>query len=304
MRLLDGLYRWPRLLLVLSAIFWAANIIAARLAVDQISPLTLVFARWVIVLGILWPIYGRHVRMQWPQVRHQMLSIVLMALLGFTGFNALYYYAAYYATAVDLSILQGALPISVLAGAFLAHRTMPSALQVVGAFITFLGVLLVAAHGNPLAVLNLHFNRGALAMIAASMCYAFYTVALRDRPSMDGTAFFTLLALIAAASSIPLIGIEAVTTGLWMPTVQGLLVTAFIAIFPSFVAQIFYMRAVDLVGPGRAGIYLNLVPVLAAVFAIALLHEPFAGYHALALALVIGGIWLAERQPMRRGKPR
>src|SRR6187397_914543 len=152
MRLLDGLYRWPRLLLVLSAIFWAANIIAARLAVDQISPLTLVFARWVIVLGILWPIYGRHVRMQWPQVRHQMLSIVLMALLGFTGFNALYYYAAYYATAVDLSIL-----------------------QVVGAFITFLGVLLVAAHGNPLAVLNLHFNREALAMIAASMCYAFYT---------------------------------------------------------------------------------------------------------------------------------
>ena len=302
MRSSERLYRWPRLLLILSAIFWAGNIIAARLAVDQISPLTLVFARWIIVLGILWPIYGREVRAHWPQVRHRMFSIALMALFGFTGFNVLYYYAAYYATAVELSILQGALPIFVLAGAFLAHRSRPSPMQLVGSFITAIGVVLVATHGNLFAVMNLQFNRGALAMMAACMCYAFYTVALRDRPQMPGTAFFTLLALIAAASSIPLLAVEAFTTGLWMPTLQGFLVTAFIAIFPSYVAQIFYMRAVDLVGPGRAGIYLNLVPVLAAVFAVALLREPFASFHAVALALVIGGIWLAERLPMRGDK--
>ncbi len=303
MRSSARLYRWPRLLLILSAVFWAGNIIAARLAVDQISPLTLVFARWIIVLGILWPIYGREVRMHWPQVRHRMLSIALMALFGFTGFNVLYYYAAHYATAVELSILQGALPIFVLAGAFLAHRSRPSGMQLVGSFITAIGVVLVATHGNLFAVVNLQFNRGALAMMAACMCYAFYTVALQDRPQMPGTAFFTLLALIAAASSIPLLAVEAFTTGLWMPTLQGFLVTAFIAIFPSYVAQIFYMRAVDLVGPGRAGIYLNLVPVLAAVFAVALLREPFVSFHAVALALVIGGIWVAERLPMRGSKP-
>jgi drug/metabolite transporter (DMT)-like permease len=104
-----------------------------------------------------------------------------------------------------------------------------------------------------------------------------------------------LLAVVAAVSSIPLVVLEAVTTGLWMPTLQGWLVTAFIAIFPSFVAQIFFMRGVDVVGPSRAGIYLNLVPVLAAVLAVVLLREPFAVFHGVALALVIGGIWLAER---------
>jgi drug/metabolite transporter (DMT)-like permease len=304
MHLADRLYRWPRLLLILSAIFWAANVIAARLAVDQISPLTLVFVRWIMVLGILWPTYGHEVRMHWPQVRRRMLSIVLMALFGFTGFNVLYYYAAHYATAVDLSILQGALPIFVLAGAFLAHRTRPTGMQLLGSFITAIGVVLVATRGNLLAVLNLQFNTGALAMMAACMCYAFYTVALRDRPQMPSTAFFTLLAVIAAASSIPLLVLEAVTTGPWMPTLQGFLVTGFIAIFPSFLAQIFYMRGVDLVGPSRAGIYLNLIPVLAAVFAVALLGEPFASFHAAALALVLGGIWLAERLPMRAGRAR
>ncbi|MET0537948.1 MAG: DMT family transporter [Xanthobacteraceae bacterium] len=300
MRVLERLYRWPRLLLILSAILWAGNVIAGRLAVDQISPLTLVFVRWVMVLGVLWPLYGAEVRMHWPRVRERMFSIVLMGICGFTGFNALFYYAAHYATAVELGILQGALPMFVLIGAFAAHRTRPSYRQLLGVFITAVAVVLVATGGKPQAILDLQFNRGALAMIVASMFYAFYTVALRDRPEMPSLPFFTLLAVIAAATSVPLILLEAITTGLWMPTLQGWLVTAFIAILPSFVAQVFYIRGIDVLGPARGGIYLNLVPVLAALFAVALLHEPFESFHALALALVIAGIWLAERLPSLR----
>jgi drug/metabolite transporter (DMT)-like permease len=297
MRLAEHLYRWPRLLLILSGIFWAGNVIAGRLAVDQISPITLVFVRWIMVLGVLWPLYGKEVRAHWSRVRHRLIGIVLMAVFGFTGFNTLFYYAAHYASAVDLGILQGALPIFVLAGAFLAHRTSPTKMQLLGVLITAVGVAVVATGGEPRAILELQFNRGALAMVTASMLYAFYTVALRDRPQMPSVPFFTLLAVIAAVTSVPLLAVEAFTTGLRMPTLQGWVVTAFIAIFPSFVAQLFYMRGIDLLGPSRAGIYINLVPVLAAVFAVALLGEPFAPFHAVALALVIGGIWLAERLP-------
>ena len=80
-----------------------------------------------------------------------------------------------------------------------------------------------------------------------------------------------------------------------MPTLQGLLVTAWIAIFPSFLAQVFYLRGIDLIGPGRAGVFVNLVPVFSAILAVALIDEPFAAYHAVALVLVIGGIWLAQQ---------
>jgi drug/metabolite transporter (DMT)-like permease len=80
-----------------------------------------------------------------------------------------------------------------------------------------------------------------------------------------------------------------------MPTAQGLAVTAWIAVFPSFLSQIFYLRGVDLIGPGRTGVFVNLVPVFAAVLAVGLISEPFAPYHAVALVLVLGGIWLAQR---------
>jgi drug/metabolite transporter (DMT)-like permease len=218
-----------------------------------------------------------------------------MGILGFTGFNALFYTAGHYTSAINIGILQGSIPVAVLAGAFLMYGTRATLLQIIGVLITAVGVVIVATRGAPLSVLHIDLNRGDLAMLAACVFYAFYTLALRNRPDMSGIAFFTLLALISAITSVPLLIYEAVTTGLQMPTLQGWLVTLFVAIFPSCLAQLFFLRGVDLIGPGRAGVFVNLVPVFAAILAVLLLNEPFAPFHAVALALVIGGIWLAQR---------
>jgi drug/metabolite transporter (DMT)-like permease len=294
-RLTQALYRWPGLLLTLAAVFWAGNTVAARLAIDQISPFMLTSLRWVLVAAVLWPVYGGEIRKHWPQIRPRLSGIVMLAIFGMTGFNALYYVAAHYTSAINMGILQGALPIFVLAGAFLAHGTRGGLVQLAGVLITAVGVVVVATRGEPLAILEVEFNKGDLAMLAACVLYAFYTVALRDRPLMPGAAFFTLLALIAAVTSLPLVALEALTTGVTMPTLQGWLVTAWVAIFPSTLSQLFYLRGVDLIGPGRAGVFINLVPVFSAVLAVVLIDEPFAAFHAVALVLVIGGIWLAQR---------
>ncbi len=297
--LADRLYQAPTLLLTLTAIFWAGNAVAGRIAVGHITPMMLVFLRWVMVLAVLWPLYGREVRAHWPKLRPKLGRIVLMGLLGFTGFNALFYVAAYYTSAINIGILQGSIPVLVLIGAFFSHGTRASLLQIVGVLITSVGVVVVATHGAPLSILEIEFNRGDLAMLVACLLYAFYTVALRDRPDMPGAAFFTLLAVVAAATSLPFLAVEAALVGLSWPTWQGWLVTLYIAVFPSCLAQLCYLRGVDLIGPGRAGVFTNLVPVFTAILAVALIAEPFATFHAVALALVIGGIWLAQRDAAR-----
>jgi drug/metabolite transporter (DMT)-like permease len=301
-RALARLYQWPSLLLTLTTIFWAGNSVAGRLAVGHVSPLLLVFLRWVLVLAVMWPLYGKQVRAHWPEIRPQLLKIVLMAILGLTGFNALYYVAAHSTTAVNLGILQGSVPVLVLVGAFLTHGSRATLVQVAGVLITGVGVVVVATQGMPLSILHIDLNRGDLIMLVACLLYALYTVALRDRPSMSGPAFFTLLALISAITSVPLVAAEALVSGLSMPTWQGWLVILYVAIFPSCLAQLFFVRAVDLIGPGRTGVFVNLVPVFSAIFGVVLIAEPFAAYHAVALALVIGGIWLAERGRARLSK--
>jgi len=58
---------------------------------------------------------------------------------------------------------------------------------------------------------------------------------------------------------------------------------------------LFFLRGVDAIGPGRAGVYINLVPVFAALLAVLLLGQAFEWYHGAALVMVLAGVWLAQR---------
>ena len=79
------------------------------------------------------------------------------------------------------------------------------------------------------------------------------------------------------------------------PTLKGWIVVALAVLLPSLLAQICFIRGVALIGPGRAGVFVNLVPILAAIFAVTLLGEKFEMHHAIALILVLGGIYFSER---------
>src|SRR5262245_36731062 len=102
---------WPRLLLTLASVFWAGNTVAGRLAVGEITPFQLTFLRWVLVMAVLWPIYGGDLRRHWAEIRPRLAGIVVLATLGFTAFNALYYVSAHHTTAINIGILQGSMPI-------------------------------------------------------------------------------------------------------------------------------------------------------------------------------------------------
>jgi drug/metabolite transporter (DMT)-like permease len=295
----DGLYQRPALLLVLTTLFWAGNAIAGQLAKGEITPLQLVLARWIGVTLLLWPLFGGQVAAHWAPIRPRLPRIALMAAAGFTGFNTLFYFASLETSAVNIGILQGAVPVFVMLGAFLAHGARVTRLQAVGVAVTLAGVVLVAARGAPLALLETEVNRGDLLMLVACVLYSGYAVMLVGRPAVPGVVFFTLMAPIAALAALPAAVAEAIALGeayRW-PTAEGGLIVAYVALFPSCLAQLFFLRGVDLIGPGRAGVYTNLVPVFAAALAVGLLGQEFAVYHAVALVAVIGGIALAQHTP-------
>ncbi|MEZ5652021.1 MAG: DMT family transporter [Burkholderiaceae bacterium] len=285
------------ILVTLSTLMWGGNAVASKLAVGQVSPLTVVFLRWLLVSMLMWALYGKAVRSAWPAVRSQLPVLVLTAIMGFTAFNTLMYFAAHSTTAVNIGILQGSMPIFVLAGARLFYGTRVTLAQAVGVLIALVGVIAVATHGDPGALLALGINPGDALMLIACLSYSLYTLALKRRPAMDGAAFFTLLAVIAMIASLPLIAIDVAAGSFFWPTPKGWLVMAFIAIFPSCLSQLCFLRGVDLIGPGRAGAYVNLVPIWASLFGVLILGERFATFHALGLTLVLAGIALAQREP-------
>jgi len=289
------LFGRPYLLLTLTSLMWAGNAVAGRLAVGEVSPMALTTLRWVIAAAMMGLVARREVVGSWTQLKSRWWSILWMGTLGFTGFNALFYAAAHHTSAVNITIIQGAIPVLVLLGALAIFGTRIRALQLVGMAVTLIGVAVVATKGDVGTLLALAFNIGDVWMLIATALYAGYTLGLRNRPQVPGLAFFAAMAVVAFLTSLPLLGWEIAAGRVQWPTPTGLAITLYVGLFPSLLSQIFFMRGVELIGPGRAGIFVNLVPVFGPVMSVIILGEPFVTYHAVGLALVLGGIWLAER---------
>jgi drug/metabolite transporter (DMT)-like permease len=152
----------------------------------------------------------------------------------------------------------------------------------------------VASKGDWDTLLSLSFNIGDVWLIVACLLYAAFTLSLRNRPKVSGIGFFAILAVAAFFTAIPLIGWEMASGETQWPTLRGWEILAFITIGPSLLAQLFFLRAVDLIGPSRASVFTNLVPIFGPMIAIVVLGEAFHAFHAVALVLVLGGLGLAE----------
>lgn len=294
--LLHAAWNNAALLLVLTMLIWAGHSLVGRLAVGEIKPLTLVCLRWGVALAPIGLMARRSLRRDWPVLKRRWLYLLAMGGLGYTTFNSLFYIAAHRTSALNLSILQGATPALVLIGAriFLSLRVTP--VQAAGAVLTMIGVVAIAAQGDLWRLATLAFNSGDVMMVIAVVLYAAYTVALREKPAVSGFSLLFGMALAAFVTSLPLMIWETASSGFTAPTLRGWLVLLYAALGPAFVSQMFYMRGVELIGPGPAGVYVNLVPVFGAIMAVALLGEPFAAYHLVALLLVVGGIAIAQRR--------
>jgi drug/metabolite transporter (DMT)-like permease len=281
-------------LLLLTVIFWGGNVVASRSAVGEVSPMALVTIRWGIVTLVMLAVCWRDCIRDWPVLRVHWLPILLMGFFGFTVYQALYFGAAHATSGVHLAILQGVAPAFILAGAWIFYGTPIGLMRALGLGLTMLAVAVVATHGEPQHIIGMELNIGDIAMLVASFFYAAYAVALRGRPPVSALVFFTALSAVAAVTSTPLLAVEMWLGHAQWPTMTGWIVMSYIIVFPSLLAQVFFIRAVAMIGPGRASLFYNLVPVLGAIMAVTLLGEPFAPYHATGLALALGGVLIAE----------
>jgi drug/metabolite transporter (DMT)-like permease len=286
----------PYLLIGMSTFLWGGHVVAGRLSVGQISPMTVTCLRWLIVCLILFATIRRRIAAEWPLVAPHWRKLALLGAAGFTLFNAFFYVAAQYTTAVNMAVLQGTYPALVLAGMALIFRAAVTPLQGIGIAVTFGGVLTIASRGDLTALASLTFNRGDLMILAATLIFAAYTMGLRDRPKASALVIFAVLAASAFVSAIPFLAAEMAMGLTFPPTLKGVLVLVFVAIGPSLLGQVFFLRGIELLGPSRTGVFYNLVPVFGALLAVAILGEPFHLYHAAAFALVLGGIWLSEHR--------
>ncbi|WP_424820392.1 DMT family transporter [Salinisphaera sp.] len=284
------------LLLLFSTAAWGLNAVAGKFAVGHVSPMLLTNLRWAIAglaaLPFAWP----HLVRDWPTIRRYPVRLAAYGVVGFACFNAAMYSALNYTSAINVVIIQAGVPGVIFALNFIVIRQRTTAAQLIGFVITVLGVGLIVSGGHISRLLGLSLNRGDALMLVAILCYGGFTAALRTKPAMHWLSFIAVIATAAAIGALPFTYWEYATGTLVAPDPRGLGVIIFAALVPGLTAQALFIRSNELIGANRAGVFFNLVPIFGTLFSVLMLGEALRLYHIVALALVLGGIALAERR--------
>ncbi len=292
----------PHFLLTLTSIFWAFNTVAGRAAVGEVSPLLIVSVRWFFVSIILSILCRNQLIETWRILNKKIKWLIFMGLFGFTGFNSAYYVAAHDTIAINLGLVQGTMPAFIIIIAWIWLKDKINFTQFLGVLITFIAVLIVVCSGNFNALIELELNSGDIVMIFACTLYAIYAVGLRKKPKISALPLLTFFAYIAFLGSSPGLIYEIYSNQLILPGQKGFIILGVIIIFPSFLAQIFFMKGVEKIGPSRSGLYTNLVPVFSSLLAVFFLGEEFQFFHLLSLIMIFTGIYLFEYNQVQKLK--
>lgn len=292
------LHKKAYLCLVIATLSWGGNAVAGKLAVGHISPMMLTFSRWAIAVAIIFAISVPQLKKDWPVVRKRLPILIFYGIIGYTTFNAVLYTALNYTTAINVAIEQAGIPMLIFIINFILFRTRVSIAQIIGFSLTLVGVALTAAHGDLASLLDLTVNFGDALMLIAVVAYAVYTVSLRWKPAIDWRTLMAVPAFFALLTTVPLVLWEQASDQIIWPDAQGWAIVLYTAVFASLLAQVLYIKGVEGIGPNRASLFINLIPVFGTLLSVAIIGEDLQLFHVAALVLALGGIAIAEK-----GKP-
>jgi drug/metabolite transporter (DMT)-like permease len=277
------LFDQPYLLLSLSSLFWAGNVVLGRFVAGHIPPIALSFIRWSGAVALLLPFAARHLIRDWPVIRKQACLLAFLALTGFSAYNTMAYYGLQFTTAINGLLLQSVTPLFVALWTFVLFRDRLTLRQACGICTSLTGVLVIVC-------------RGSLDVLFALLIYALYTAMLRKRPLMHPLSFLTVGMGLGAVFLVPAMILEIAGGRNVTFDTESVLSFVYICIFPSLLGYLFLNRGIELVGANRAAPFMHLVPVFGSVLAIVLLGERFELFHAVGYALVFAGITVATRK--------
>jgi drug/metabolite transporter (DMT)-like permease len=282
----------PYVLLTAAPLCWAGNIVLARGVINIIPPVSFAFWRWTTALVILLPFTWHHVRRDWGRAMQSWKIMALLSVLGISSFNTLLYTAVHTTTAINGSLIQSAMPAVIILTTLGLYREKVLGIQLSGVAICVAGACVIVLRGQWHTLLDLTFVQGDLLMILAVVLYALYSVLLRKRPGIHPLSFLTMTFGLGALGLLPVYIWEFWRNGPIEITADLLMSVLYVAVFPSIVAYFCWNRGVELIGPNRAGLFINFIPLFASILAILLLGEALRAFHILGMMMIFGGMVL------------
>lgn len=286
----------PYAMVVTAAMILASNHIIARYLNGVVPPMGLVFWRMAIGSLVLLPFAARGVFMHRDLIRAHWKLFLIMACLFVPLGNGLIYTAYNFTTALNGGVVSTAQPALTVLLSWLLFRDLINRKQGLGIVIAAVGVLIIISQGSLETLLAFQPNGGDLIILLATVFIALHNVLLRRVPEKVST--FTFMLVIQVVGVVITLPIYIAETIYVRPVPVDLITIAtllWVGIAITTVAVGLTNSAVRMIGANKASMGNYIRSLFTAVLAIVLLGEDLQLFHAIALALVIGGVYMMTR---------
>lgn len=278
--------RWI-LLMLLTCCFWAGAFIAGKIGLRTASPLDLTYARFLVAVVCLF-LYARARGLSLRIERRAWGDMLLLGLVGMTGYHLLFFQALRYTTTIKAAMIGATNPLisACLAAMFLGERLGGRRILLI--LTALAGVLLTISNWHPALLVRQGPGVGDLIMAAAVLCWASYAILVRRlvqrRFDPIITTFYSFLCCVLILT--PVEGVAVLRHGLAIDA-RGWMAILYMGVFPTFIGYLVQQQAIKHLGVSRSALFINLVPVVVMVLAVGVLHESFLPLNLVSAAMIL-----------------
>ena len=284
------LYTYLKLLLM--ALFWGGTFIAGRRLALEVGPFCGAFLRFLVASIFLVAITLRtEKRLHLPKRSH-LIPLVLMGLTGIFLYNVFFLKGLKLIEAGRASIIIASNPIFIAVMSALIFRDRLNRLKATGILISISGAVTVITRGEFVAGLSGGFGWGELFIFGCVASWVSYSLLGKSVMSnMSPLVAVTFSSVIGAVFLFP----PAVIEGLWDSGNYSFAAWAsifYLGFFGTVLGFVWYYEGIKSIGPVRAGLFINFVPVSAVFLAFLILEEPLTASLLIGAILVSSGVYL------------
>jgi len=290
------------LMLILCAFFWSGNFIVGKFAtLYEVPPLTLNFFRWLIVWVILIPFTFRDILKNIKVIKKNFYPILLMSITSISIFNSVVYYSLNFTQVLNGALMISIIPVLIVFISFIFKTEKINFSQIFGLLLSITGVLTIITRLDFAKLINLDLNKGDLWLLVAMLSWAIYsTMLITHKTGLKYLSFMTAIVSIGLIFLFPQFLFELSNHQVIKFNIPFILITSYVVFFAGLGSYILWNKAVVIVGPNKAGIFLHLMPVFSSFMAIFLLNEKLMNFHIIGAIIIIIGIYLSSKKSPSR----
>jgi drug/metabolite transporter (DMT)-like permease len=282
--------------LFLTACMWGGTFVAGRVVARNVPPFTASFLRFAVASFFLMLIILK-VEGRLPAIKkNQWLPAVLLGMTGIFAYNVFFFLGLQTVTASRASLIVACNPVFIsLLSALLFKERMTTG-KTVGIVLCLAGAIIVISRGNPLEILQGKLGWGEVYILGCVASWVAYSLIgkaiMKDLSPLTAVTWSCLigtLALLLPACS------EGFPIHLGQVAIMDWVALFYLGFFGTVLGFIWYYEGIKAIGPSRAAVFINFVPVSGVFLGWLLLHESINLSLILGAVLVMGGVYLTNR---------